>query len=253
MQETRTFTAQGITYTYIFARKAIKNFNLRVKKDGTLYVSAPRHMPLSRVEEFLSHQTEFIKRARERLAARAAAAPQPLHLVTGEALPIWGVLHTVCVLKHTKRLALTQEGMLYLYVKDPESATERYRCFTEFLDNEAREVLTARTAALTPLFAPKPPQAPALTFRTMTSKWGVCRPRTGRVTLNRNLVYLPLSLVDYVICHELAHFHHANHSAAFWQCLAARVPDCKERRRALNTTLLPRFAVLEDQSDGKKQ
>ena len=243
MQETRTFTAHGVSYTYVFVRKKIKNLNLRVKKDGTLYVSAPQRMPMARVEEFLSRQTEFITRAREKLAGRQAAAPAPLQLTTGEQIPIWGVLHTVCVLKRTKRLAMTQNGTLYLYVNDPENAAERYRCFAELLDREARTGLTARTAALTPLFAPKPGAVPALTFRTMTSKWGVCRPTVGRVTLNRNLVYLPLSLVDYVICHELAHFHHADHSAAFWQCLAAVMPDCKERRKALNAYPIPQFCL----------
>jgi predicted metal-dependent hydrolase len=77
----------------------------------------------------------------------------------------------------------------------------------------------------------------------MKTKWGVCRPREGRVTLNRNLVYLPPSLVDYVICHELAHFHHADHSAAFWQYLATVMPDCKARRKALNAFAIPRLKV----------
>ncbi len=241
MSDIRTFTAHGVSYTYVFVRKKIKNLNLRVKKDGTLYVSAPLCMPMARIEDFLSRQTGFIARAREKLAGRQAAAPAPLQLTTGEQIPIWGVFHTVCVVKHTKRLALTKDGVLYLYVKDPQSAAERYRCFTELLDREARAGLTARTAALTPLFAPKPQSPPALTFRTMTSKWGVCRPQEARVTLNRNLAYLPLPLVDYVICHELAHFHHANHSAAFWQCLASVIPDCKERRKMLNAYPIPQL------------
>ncbi len=241
MQETRTFTAHGVAYTYTFERKRIKNFNLRVKKDGSLYVSAPLHTPIARVEDFLARQAEFIERAREKLAKRQDAAPQPLRLVTGESLPLWGVLHTVCVAKHSKRHAKAQDGVLYLYVKEPANDAERYRCFTDLLDREAREVLTARTAALTPLFAPKLAGTPTLTFRTMKSKWGVCRPREGRVTLNRNLVYLPPAPADYVICHELAHFHHADHSTAFWQCLTAVMPDCKARRKALNAYSLPTF------------
>ena len=45
-------------------------------------------------------------------------------------------------------------------------------------------------------------------------KLGHCTP--GRVIqLSRNLMFLPERLVHYIICHELAHLTHMNHSAAF--------------------------------------
>ncbi|MBR2312564.1 MAG: M48 family metallopeptidase [Clostridia bacterium] len=241
MKELRTYAAGDRVYTYTLARKNVKNLTLRVKEDGSLHVSVPQRTSLARVEEFLSKQTAFIEKTRIKLSERQAAAPAPLQLITGETLPIWGILHTVEVAKATKRHARAENGRLYLAVKNPKEPAERMKCFTEFLDREARTYLTARTEELCPCFAPKPPKAPALTFRTMKTKWGVCRPRTGRVTLNRNLVFLPHALVDYVICHELAHFHHADHSPAFWQYLATLMPDYKERRKALNAFHIPKF------------
>lgn len=241
MKELRTYTAGGRDYTYTLERKQMKNLTLRIKEDGSLHVSVPQRTPLARVEEFLAKQTAFIEKTRIKLSERQAAAPAPLQLITGETLPVWGILHTVEVVKTRKRHAYAENNRLYLAVKNPEDLTERMKCFAEFLDREARTHLAARTEKLFPYFAPKPPKAPALAFRTMKTKWGVCRPHTGRVTLSRNLVFLPPALVDYVICHELAHFHHANHSAAFWQYLTTLMPDCKERRKALNAFLIPTF------------
>ncbi len=241
MKEIRTYRAGDTVYTYTFARKNVKNLTLRVKEDGSLHVSVPQRTPLSRVEDFLAAQVTFIEKTRIKLKERQAAAPKPLQLITGESLPIWGIPHTVWVAKGSKRCAKAESGTLYLTVKEPEDQAERMKCFAEFLDREARERLTARTRELCPIFAPKPPRTPTLTFRTMKTKWGVCRPRTGRVTLNRNLVFLPPALVDYVICHELAHFHHADHSPAFWQYLATIMPDCKERRKALNAFSIPKL------------
>ena len=239
MSEQRVFAANGKSYPYTLTRKRVKNYNLRVKEDGTLHVSAPITAPIGRIEAFLTGHAAHIDRARDRLEQRRGMRPLPLVPESGERVPIWGVLHTVCVLCQKKRYAYIENGILYLAVRDPESIAERQKCFTELLAREAKEKLTARTAALLPLFFPKPSEMPLLTIRAMKSKWGVCRPQAGRVTLNRSLVHLPPALVDYVICHELAHFHYADHSKRFWAFLSRVIPDHKARRKALNAFPVP--------------
>ena len=241
-ENNRTVVANGRSYTYILTRKHVKNAIMHIDPDA-IRVSAPPRMPLSAIDAFVSKHTDAIDRAREKFAAREAARPKPLSLVTGETISLWGISHTIAVQKAAKRTAAVKCGTLVLSVGDPEDAAERYRAFLEFTDREAAVMLTARTATLTPLFAPKPPAPPTLVFRTMTSRWGVCRPTVGRVTLNRKLIFLPVHLVDYVICHELAHFHHADHSAAFWGYLESVMPDCKKRRKDLNAFPLPQLAT----------
>ena len=220
----------------------MKNLTLRVWPDGSLHVSAPTRTPLTHIESFLTAHTVFIEKTRRRFEEKRALNP-PLLLLTGDVLPLWGSSHTVCVAKSEKRYAKAERGTIYLGVKDPGDHTERLQCLADLLDREAKMHLTARVAELAPLFAPKLPKAPDLVFRTMKTKWGVCRPRQGRVTLNRNLVFLPPALVDYVLCHELAHFHHADHSAAFWGYLQSVMSDCKKRRKDLNAFPLPHLAT----------
>ena len=243
MKESRTFSASGRRYDYTLERKKIKNLTLRVQPDGSIRVSAPTRTTLSRIESFLVAHTDFIDKTRRQFEERRAANP-PLRLLTGDTVPIFGFPCTVCITKAQKRRAWVENGTLYLGVLDPESHAERARCFAEFLDREAKLRLTARVAELTPLFAPKPPKTPSLVFRTMKTKWGVCRPTRGEITLNRNVMFLPPVLVDYVLYHELAHFHHADHSAAFWGYLSTLMPDCKERRKALGAFPLPVFAPV---------
>ncbi len=236
--EQRTLVFSEGTLPYLLTRKNVKNINLRVKHDGTVAISAHPRVPLARIEAFLLTQRSFIARARENLAKKT---PVPHLLLDGEQLPIGGVLRTVRLQNGKKTDGNLQDGMLILTVTDLTDFAARKRAFDKFLDAYARTALTDATERLTPLFAPAVLHAPMLRFRTMKSKWGVCYPRRDTITLNRNLVYLPPALSDYVICHELAHFCHADHSPAFWQCLAERIPDCKAKRQQLNAFEIPKF------------
>ncbi len=241
--EQRTVRLSDGDLTYTLTRKRVKNINLRVHPDGRVSVSAPPRVPLAAVETFLRGQEAFFKKAEKRRLAALQNRPRPLSLCPDEILPIGGVLRCVRVEKAAKNSAVLTGDALTLFVTDPDDALLRARVFAAFFMREADRALTARVAALYPLFAPRPPAFPVLKFRAMKTKWGVCRPQKNQITLNRNLLFLPDALVDYVICHEFVHFRHPDHSPAFWRELARFVPDCKEKRKALADFPLPVFGA----------
>lgn len=59
------------------------------------------------------------------------------------------------------------------------------------------------------------------------SRWGSCS-NAGTISLNWRLILLPYELGNYVLCHELAHLKHMNHSAAFWNFLESLVPGAQK-------------------------
>jgi predicted metal-dependent hydrolase len=64
------------------------------------------------------------------------------------------------------------------------------------------------------------------------SRWGSLSAK-GVVGLNWRLVKASTAEMDYVICHELAHFRQRNHAPAFWREVAALCPDHEAARRQL--------------------
>ena len=74
--------------------------------------------------------------------------------------------------------------------------------------------------------------APELRLRKMRRRWGSCS-RSGRVTLNTELVKLPLSMIDYVIAHELSHLREMNHSPRFWATVQSVFPEFQLARKTL--------------------
>lgn len=73
-----------------------------------------------------------------------------------------------------------------------------------------------------------------ITIRSQKTVWGSCSAK-GNLSFNCLLMKVPEHVRDYVIVHELCHRLHMNHSPAFWECVAAVIPDYKACRRWLKT------------------
>ena len=67
---------------YELTRKRIKNINLRLRRDGTLAVSAPRWVSAAEIDRFVQSRAGWAARARARLAAaqERPAPPAPIEL-----------------------------------------------------------------------------------------------------------------------------------------------------------------------------
>ena len=52
---------------YKLEYKRVKNINLRIKSDGSVYVSASRAVPKRLIDEFVQSKADFIERARQRI------------------------------------------------------------------------------------------------------------------------------------------------------------------------------------------
>lgn len=86
-------------------------------------------------------------------------------------------------------------------------------------------------------------------IRYSRTRWGTCS-TLGNISLNGYLDFLPDDLFYYVICHELTHLTHMNHSAAFWNDLFLLIPDPRRVKALLDHYKIP---ALESGELGLKQ
>jgi len=73
-----------------------------------------------------------------------------------------------------------------------------------------------------------------LYIRSGSSKWWSCS-SDHNIGLNWKLIQFPEFVMDYVICHELAHIRQMNHSPSFRKHLASIYPDRKTAKKWLKT------------------
>jgi len=231
---TRIVQTPAGAVAYQLERKAVKNLNLRVRRDGSVYVSAHRRVPVSQIDAFVAQKGAFILEAVRRFAALEQQRPRPRQYADGETISILGRPLRLTV-SRGNRDEVTEEGdRLLLRTKAPEDAAKRRRLVERYLDQRCRQVFGAALEECYPPFRRYGVPMPALRVREMKSRWGSCLVQKGVITLNKRLLAFPMERIRYVTFHELCHFIHPDHSRRFYDLLAAFVPDWKAQRAALN-------------------
>ena len=72
-----------------------------------------------------------------------------------------------------------------------------------------------------------------ITIRRQRTRWGSCS-SDGNLNFNLRLVYLPLDLIRYIACHEVAHLKERNHGKAFWRLVGSEFANYKEMEKRLS-------------------
>ena len=77
-----------------------------------------------------------------------------------------------------------------------------------------------------------------IAVKTQKRIWGSCGYHDKAISLNWQLVFAPMDVIDYVVVHELAHLDTPNHSRKFWKSVANILPDYKMRQNWLKNNRL---------------
>lgn len=87
---TRTVTYNGTDITFTLERKSVKNINLRVRTDGTVYVSANRRVSADYIDGIVLANGEKILAAIEKIRKAAENAPEEVEYPAEQVRQVFG-------------------------------------------------------------------------------------------------------------------------------------------------------------------
>lgn len=229
----RTVFVDGREIKYSLERKKVKNLNLRIHKNGNVFVSANAKVPMDEIDGFVSRKASYIFGAIKRFEELAQYHPKPKQYVSGETFYIQGRGVRLQVLA-AKKDSITSDGIyIFLAVKNPDDIEKKRRMVNRFLDQQCKVVFYEIINELHPMFKKYGVEMPTLRIRDMETRWGSCIVKKGIITLNKRLLGAPRNCIEYVIMHEFCHFIHPNHSKYFYDFLTMSMPDWKDRKAIL--------------------
>jgi len=206
--------------------KPIRHLYLRVRADHVA-LSAPLRTPEVRLREAVVQRRGWIRA--HQAALRSAEAARGEAVARGE-VPLWG-RPTPVVDGGTGRWAV-REDPAGLVVIAPASASPESR--RAALDRWLARQVADRLDDLLPAWEARMGlRATGYRLRAMTSRWGSCSRRTGRLTFNTRLVGYDPAVLEYVVVHELAHLAQAGHGPGFQALMSRHLPDWRARRAQL--------------------
>lgn len=225
----KNITLNGKQVTYELERKPVKNINIRIRRDGTVYVSAHKGVSVRYIEELLEKKSEFIINALERLGQRAITPD--VRDCSGEFLNYLGAKIQIKITPSAEDGVFLREDALYVF----SSGGDREKLIKDWLYLRCGELFSALNFEAFLDFSQKGFKVPlaVIKIKEMKSRWGSCNPKSGNISLNMALIHYPPEAIKAVVRHEYAHFIHPDHSKRFYECLTLVMPDYKKNFAAL--------------------
>jgi predicted metal-dependent hydrolase len=228
----RSLTIGSRTLHYALKRSARRSIGFAIDSTG-LTITAPRWVTLADIENAITEKQRWIfaKLIEWQTRVEQRALPK-VDWKDGAQVPYLGQPVRVKLGSPQGTLAFNaNDAALQLPLPlqaDPQQIKDRVQ---GWLQSEAKRVFGERLA----IYAQKLGVSyRAYALSSAATRWGSCS-SDGKIRLNWRLIHFPLSIIDYVVAHELAHLREMNHSPRFWQTVESIFPEFREARQTLKS------------------
>lgn len=223
----------GEPLEYELERRQRRTVGLKITPTG-LVIHAPKRISQAELERIIALKADWIRKKLSAVVSNQTPAMQWQH---GEQLLFLGNPITLMVeLNARSKAAEYGPSVLKIALPNPQDqaliAHKVVQWYKKQALNDFMRRLEIFSSKLGVHFA-------SLHLSNAASRWGSCNSKK-EIRLNWRLLQAPPHIINYVVCHELAHLKEMNHSAKFWATVASIFPDYKtaeKELKALSPTL----------------
>lgn len=219
----RRIVIAGQAVAYQLRRSQRRTIGISIDHRG-LRVGAPKQARIGDIENLIHQHSAWVL---DKLANwRERPAPEKLEITDGSQIFILGEALTVTVTAIGRPRWQFTGDKLHLW---PSTTVNANNLLEKALREKSRAIFLERLALYAPVLGVA---VPALRLSAARTRWGSCS-HHGGISLNWRLIFMPLPVLDYVVCHELAHLKEMNHSPRFWAVVETLCPNWQALRKEL--------------------
>lgn len=209
---------------------ARKTTDIVIERNGKVVVRPPIGYTPEQVDAVVESKRHWIYRnLAEWKDLNATAVTR--EWVNGETFLYLGGAYRLKLVSGESKSLLFKDGRFCLDrdLVEQGGAEAARAAFETFYKEKGADRLANRVA----FYAPKVGVVTAgIKVKDMGYRWASCG-RSGVVNFHWKCMMAPARIIDYIVVHELCHFHHKDHGQAFWNEVDKVMPDWAERKEWL--------------------
>ena len=245
----------GVLVAFALKRGKRRTIGFSVGPEG-LSVSAPKWVPLAEIDRSVQEKACWIlKKLQESRERHRRMESARVDWQDGAAVPFMGGELVLLLDPRQQRSAVgaqlisqpsqgaespdvdVQRRVLHLGLAHNASATQIRDAAQAWLMRQAKQLFEERLNHYAPQLGVNWQR---LSLSSAGTRWGSAS-ADGSIRLNWRLIHFKLSVIDYVVVHELSHLRVMDHSPRFWDTVRTIVPDYAELRGQLKDELVPKW------------
>lgn len=223
----------GQTIPYQLDLRLRKTIGLKITANG-LVVHAPKRISAIQLQQVLLQKAAWIQ---QKLALRETNQVAPMQWQDGEPLLFMGQDIVLTLQHHATNKAVVLQGN-QLLVRSPQVDQPAF-VSRKVLQWYAQQALPDFKRRVELVAAQMGEKITSVALSNAKSRWGSCNSRK-QIRLNWRLIQAPPHIIQYVVCHEMAHLREMNHSARFYAVQESLFPNhvqAEKELRALSPIL----------------
>jgi predicted metal-dependent hydrolase len=221
-------SAEGVSYEVVRSRR--RTADIVVERDGNIIVRAPDWADDDKIDDIVAAKTCWIFRTlaecRDLNATRVLREYK-----NGEGFLYLGRAYRLLLVNHQTEAVVLRDGRFRLRrdLVDRGGLAAAKAAFRDYYIGRGRDRFRQRVDYYVSKVGVA---ATAVDVRELGNRWASCSP-TGRLAFHWKCMMAPLTVIDYIVVHELCHIRHRDHTDIFWNEVDKVLPDYLERKEWL--------------------
>lgn len=219
---------QNFNYT-ILRKPYRKTISIEVTPKNKVVVKVSKSYPDKLINQFIIRKSRWIKKQLD-FNKNIRKPPLMRKYISGEKYLYLGNYYQLFLIEGESNIRLDDKYLKF-------SGSKKYLARKKYIQNklkvwykeQAYKNILERVAFYEKVLGVS---ISDLRIKSFNRSWGNCSSKK-KVSFSPYLIMAPITVIDYVVAHELAHIIIPNHSAKFWKFLEKIIPDYKQRKKWL--------------------
>ena len=220
-----------------FEKRYIKRIRLRIRRDGSVVVSAPYLTPEKEIEAFVKSKAAWLMKNLKKYEDAKRYADFFTSVNCGDVIKFLGGNFKIDIVTPDSPRVVLDGDVITICAKEQKLA---FLCFTKWWKQYLKDLVYRLIDGFMPIFAAKGIARPSISFKKMKSMWGHCNRQTGEIVFSYYLIKADVSAIEYVVLHEMTHLIYLGHGKDFHSFMDKYMPDNRKKRALLKTTVVDR-------------